>query len=726
MDSVQNDISVLFDATKVQASTQAKQTKNQVFESILNSLQTSTKKSLSLDKSSVKNEPIQKKSFESKSKDFDKVDRLSVKEKPYKAKPQERKSTQNIDKKDSIQERQASNKIDENQPTSQSSRPSSQEPASLSEDGDTNNEESLNEKKSVESNQHINDDAHQKVEEDSSDELLNKEDSLEASLVAADTLAPDKINELPVDETVSADETVSVEDVVDGEVNEEALVLASVESADSTEDIDLGEVTVVSNDSTNVDIEQGDELSAEGSPKNEVSDFEIKALLKDIESLQSSPELRELAQRVLDTTADYSDQDLKTLGVEDPERFKEIVRVLSAFTETPNQVDAYVLENPEVKRVLESIDSIVQNANDLTTGEIDISDFESVDPKVLDTDLEDVKLFDDELVEAIEIESIEVEEAPKDTKELRSTEEIKKDLKMIREDNVKGDQLKEQKVKEVVKEQDQKAVVTEKNESKDSDLVKKSQSLIRTVGKVQVEQEASSQELSKLEPAASLDESSLNQENSDSDSNEEQDSLLNLTKNLSKGQKTTKKDETLSRFDQLLNKANIVSEKVVSKEVGLSVDGSKKVLLTKVVRHPGFQSSTKIVVKQIQDLTKLLNPPKVNRLTMALKPERLGEVRLEIKHINDGIKLSFEVENHAVKEIIEKNISQLKDSLKLQNIDASDVEVNVKDDRGESDSAKEEKSSKKQKNKKSFDMDQELQDSEENSIEQDYQINQYA
>ena len=54
VDSVQNDISVLFDAAKVQINTNNKQTKNQVFESILNSLQQGTKKTLSLDRGNLK------------------------------------------------------------------------------------------------------------------------------------------------------------------------------------------------------------------------------------------------------------------------------------------------------------------------------------------------------------------------------------------------------------------------------------------------------------------------------------------------------------------------------------------------------------------------------------------------------------------------------------------------------------------------------------------------
>ena len=54
MDSVQNDISVLFDAAKVQINANNKQTKNQVFESILNSLQQGTKKTLTLDRGNLK------------------------------------------------------------------------------------------------------------------------------------------------------------------------------------------------------------------------------------------------------------------------------------------------------------------------------------------------------------------------------------------------------------------------------------------------------------------------------------------------------------------------------------------------------------------------------------------------------------------------------------------------------------------------------------------------
>ncbi|MCO4783113.1 MAG: flagellar hook-length control protein FliK [Candidatus Cloacimonetes bacterium] len=722
MDSVQNDISVLFEASKVQASTHSKQTKTQIFESILNSIQSGTNKSLSLDKSFISKETNQKKPLEVKSKDKLQLAKPSVQDKSpakkeYKAK----------DSVDSNQDRPISNNVNEDQPTSLSSKPtslsskpSSQEPASPSEDGDTKQDHNTETTSKVETKNQEN------IEEQASKEVETDEELSSETLNVSSQV---EVQETPVDE-----EIINIEDINEVQTLEGDELIADT---DSSLDVEATPVTddsavletpgTISTDSEMISTDSETvSVDSENIQKAEVTDFEIAELLQDVEALQSSPELRELAQRVLDTIEDYSNQDLAALGIENPERLKEIVKVLAAFTESPNQVDAKIFDNVEVKAALESIDTIIQKANDLTTGEVDISDLEIVEPKQLDLESEDLKSFDEEILETVEIESIELDETAESSKDLRSTDEIKKDLKMIREDNVKGDHLKEQKVKETVQDQEQKTVSTEKIETKDSELLKKSQSLVRTVNKVQVEQESTSQEIVKAQESGLSNESSLNNENSESESNQDNESILTLSKNLAKGKKSNQSDDGLTKFDQLLTKANLVSEKVVSKEVGLSVDGSKKVMLTKVVRHPGFQSSTKIVVKQIQDLTKLLNPPKVNRLTMALKPERLGEVRLEIKQINDVIKLSFEVENHAVKEIIEKNLSQLKDSMKLQNIDATEVEVNVKDERGESDSAKEEQDSKKQKNKKAFDMNQELQDSEELSIDDDYQINQYA
>ncbi|MCJ8344181.1 flagellar hook-length control protein FliK, partial [bacterium] len=260
------------------------------------------------------------------------------------------------------------------------------------------------------------------------------------------------------------------------------------------------------------------------------------------------------------------------------------------------------------------------------------------------------------------------------------------------------------------------------------ELIKKSQNLVRVVSIVQSEQEQVTQEPLKVESTGQNTDLEVSTESSEHESKEERESFLALTKNFSKNQGNQVVDRKMSKFDQLLDKLNLPVEKIVTREVGLSLDGAKKVMLTKIVRHPGFQSSTKVVVKQIQDLTKLINPPKVNRLSLHLKPERLGEVRLEIKQINNGIKLSFEVENHAVKEIIEKNINQLKGTLKIQNIDASEVEVTVREDRDQNEANKDQQSSRnsRRKNKKSFDMNEELKDESVNSIEENYQVNQYA
>jgi flagellar hook-length control protein FliK len=93
----------------------------------------------------------------------------------------------------------------------------------------------------------------------------------------------------------------------------------------------------------------------------------------------------------------------------------------------------------------------------------------------------------------------------------------------------------------------------------------------------------------------------------------------------------------------------------------------------------GFATESNLLVKQIMEQARKLNPPKLNTIRIILKPENLGQLRLSVsKETNsDGFRVSFAAETAATKEMIERNINQIRESLKNQGINASSIDVDL-------------------------------------------------
>lgn len=761
MDSVHNDISVLFDVSKAQTNVANKQTKNQVFESILNSLQKGTKKSLKLKiPTKVKKSVLDVKKEEPKTKkDFLNAKKIETKKSSKFG--HEPKSKLDLNKENSQKN------IEENQPKSQDNEIASSTTANVdknvSQEKEPLKETNLNSKKEeksldigLEVSSNTEDDKalvlsslEQKAKEllylnielESSSNVENNED-LELNLNETLEQKKGELVNLDHSEAIVSNEKLTQEipeiklesQLVEKPLEaEDDLIISEVVGSDIVEQTasDVTEaVNIEQNISDVIEPVQIESISDEIEVAQSVDNFDLKGILQNVELLQSSPELREVVERVLDVVEDFSDQDLQKLEIENPQRLKEIIEVLSTYLEKPTKEDALFLKNEEVKNTLENIEMIILKSFEISSGEIDISSFELVDEvqTIEATESDETSLKD--TFKDLEISEVSYEEAEPEPqkKEFLSVDEIKKDLKMMSRDVDNKNIQKEEIIKESLKLKESGTKLVEKVSDESSELVKKSQTLVRVVVKAESEYKQNPSETVKVD-MVDISESSENSSNTnDQEKSKSEEDFLAFTKNFTKNQNKKSNEKVSSKFDLAMQKASLVTEKVVSKEIGLSIDGSRKITLTKLVRHPGFQSSTKVIVKQIQDMTKLINPPKVNRLTMQLKPERLGEVRLEIKQVNGVIKLSFEVENQAVKEIIEKNIHQLKETLKIQNIDASEVEVNVKEQKEQDASNKEQQSSKnsKRKNQKSFDLEEELKESKEIEIEENYRVNQYA
>ena len=83
------------------------------------------------------------------------------------------------------------------------------------------------------------------------------------------------------------------------------------------------------------------------------------------------------------------------------------------------------------------------------------------------------------------------------------------------------------------------------------------------------------------------------------------------------------------------------------------------------------------VMKQLAEKIQTVTRAGVTELRIQMRPESLGEVKLRIRIEGDVVFTKIQVESEQVKNIIESNLQQLKDSLSLQHLQAGSLEVSV-------------------------------------------------
>lgn len=95
----------------------------------------------------------------------------------------------------------------------------------------------------------------------------------------------------------------------------------------------------------------------------------------------------------------------------------------------------------------------------------------------------------------------------------------------------------------------------------------------------------------------------------------------------------------------------------------------------------GSQVDAENVMKQITEAMQIEVVGDIsNEIKISLKPAHLGDVMLSILSENGIITAKFEAESLRIKEIIESNFNQLKDSLAEQGIEISNLEVTIRQD----------------------------------------------
>lgn len=140
-------------------------------------------------------------------------------------------------------------------------------------------------------------------------------------------------------------------------------------------------------------------------------------------------------------------------------------------------------------------------------------------------------------------------------------------------------------------------------------------------------------------------------------------------------------NNTQATTSQTLNTVNTeFSDMNINSNVKVGTDNS---FVSQVAKSLGSSNvDTENVLKQITDAMKVdIKGDIANEVKITLRPAHLGDVTLKIVTENGIITAQFEAESQRVKEIIESNFNQLKDSLKQQGIEISNLQVNVNENK---------------------------------------------
>ncbi len=98
---------------------------------------------------------------------------------------------------------------------------------------------------------------------------------------------------------------------------------------------------------------------------------------------------------------------------------------------------------------------------------------------------------------------------------------------------------------------------------------------------------------------------------------------------------------------------------------------------TVVNNNTSANISKEDVIAQIHTKLQTMNATTNAKLTMVLNPESLGKVAIQLINTKTGLTAEMQVASQAVKDILDSNLSNLKDTLTAQGIQVNDVSVKV-------------------------------------------------
>lgn len=100
--------------------------------------------------------------------------------------------------------------------------------------------------------------------------------------------------------------------------------------------------------------------------------------------------------------------------------------------------------------------------------------------------------------------------------------------------------------------------------------------------------------------------------------------------------------------------------------------------------HPDVMEDAKAVMSRIVEKASIISFPNRTRARISLSPPSLGFVNIEISMRGEGANARITVESHAVKQIVEQNIHQLKATFEQQGIKVDGMSVSVSEQGGNS------------------------------------------
>jgi flagellar hook-length control protein FliK len=165
----------------------------------------------------------------------------------------------------------------------------------------------------------------------------------------------------------------------------------------------------------------------------------------------------------------------------------------------------------------------------------------------------------------------------------------------------------------------------------------------------------------------------------------------------------------------------------LSKKISMGeIAGNSVQKLTKANFGP---TQSRMILTQVVDQIKKVNPPRITSIRMTIKPEALGELRFEVRQEKDGLRVLFEADSRGVKEVLDRNISSLREAFKAQGLDLNKIDVEVRDegsgDRQAQRREEQEGRRRRSRNQKDFSLEDEDEQTQDNELEE-HQINQYA
>jgi hypothetical protein len=187
-----------------------------------------------------------------------------------------------------------------------------------------------------------------------------------------------------------------------------------------------------------------------------------------------------------------------------------------------------------------------------------------------------------------------------------------------------------------------------------------------------------------------------------------------------------------SELSRIVEKSRLVPNNNIEDAMPLEQKNRHKMAQTfTAIKSNRFGSSSKVIMNQILEQAKQIKMPKVSSIKMILKPEHLGPLKLTVSQVEktEQIRVLFEAETVAVKEVLDKNMNQIKESLKAQGIEADAIDVELKNDQDSNAQHQEQRKRKKNINAMQFDEDGDLESttsSEEVQTVVDHRIDRVA